>query len=146
MARKQRRIPRVQPHIGPNINPDPHDIAGRSTDDERPSFRFGHSDPSKYCLHEWQASEIKALVETFKRLEQRTWRQIKATGGQGDASGGLGYKPIDRKMLPALPADVPPDATISEIRVTQKMRLFGHRSEAMFYLVWFDREHGILSD
>lgn len=145
MARKQSRIPPVQPHTGTNINPDPHGIAGRNTDDEHPSFRFGHADHNKNCLHEWQANEIKALMETFKRLEQRTWRQIKATGGQGEASGGLSYKPIDRKKLPAAPADVPPDATISEIRVSQKMRLFGHRSGAMYYLVWFDREHSLLS-
>ncbi len=145
MARKkQKYVVPPQPRVGKDIAPEAVTPSKQSTDHEHPSFRLGQADPNKYRLRDWTGPEVDQLLETLGRMERLTWREIKTTGGQGKSSGGLGYKPIERRSLLALSDGVPPDAQIHEVRVGERMRLFGYRVDAVFYLVWFDREHAVL--
>ncbi len=145
MARnKQKKIVPPRPHAGMDIAPEAVAPFGRSTDHERPSFRFGHADPHRYRLRDWTGPEIDQLLQTLVKMERLTWREIKTTGGQGKSSGGLGCKPIERRSLPTLPEGVPPDVQIHEVRVSERMHLFGYRVDAIFHVVWFDREHAVL--
>lgn len=117
----------------------------QSTDYLSPSFRFTHADQNKYCLNEWTPQELDSLVSTWQKMERMTWAQIRTSGGHHGSGGGIGWTPIDRSSLPALPDSVPEDVEIHEVRVTQRMRLFGYRggTDAIFYVVWFDREHKV---
>jgi len=147
MARnKQKNVVPPRPRVGKDIAPEAIASFGRSTDHENPSFRFGHADENRYRLRDWSGPEIDQLLQTLRRMERLTWREIKTTGGQGRSSGGLGYKPIERRSLPSLPDGMPPDVQIHEVRVSERMRLFGYRVDAIFHLVWFDREHAVLKN
>ena len=149
MAKKRHHVPPPSKKQGTKgIPPGALEVKKlRSTLRRKPSFRFSHVDPAKYGLQTVAGEQLRQLNQFFSKMEDRTWLQIQQSGGHGRESGGLGYNPIDRKALPALPESVPEDATICEVRVTHGARVFGHRDDnGVFYLVWFDPRHQLLKD
>lgn len=131
---------RSSPHI-----PSPAATPFSHSEEEYPSFRFGSRDENKYCLHEGTKQETELLFKAFAKYERYTWNQVRSSGGQGQDSGGIGFKPVSSSALPGLPSEVPSDVRIHEMRVNKKMRILGYRVGAVFYLVWYDREHDLLS-
>lgn len=115
-----------------------------STDHLNPTFSFRHVDPDNYLLRHWEKDEIGQLIERLKMMERMTWLQIKASGGQGRSSGGLGFKPLNLKTLRCrVPDFIAEEHTLTEFRVSQKMRVMGYRDGATFCIVWFDRSHDV---
>ncbi len=95
---------------------------------------------SKVCnqnclLSEWHGNELKDLIDCFKKLESKTWKEIKK-------DKGLKYKMITKIAIPP-PKILPPDARLSSIRVCSKKRLYGYRVENCFYIIWFDKNHRV---
>jgi len=147
VAGKKGRIPQVVSPTGRHISSDAVSAAQRTPDKENPSFRFGYADLQNYCLHHANTEQIEALVKALAKMERYTWEQVRTSGGQGQHVGGLGYKPVEpTKRMPRFPSDLPEDATIHEIRVTQRMRLFGYREDTIFYIIWFDPDHAIFPE
>ena len=113
-----------------------------STDGERPSFRFTYADQNRWLLSDWTSSEINDLIQGLKRIEKYTWEQIKGQGSKKRGeSVGTGYKWITSH--PELPALVPDDAKLSEMRIDNTKRIFGFRAGAIYYIIWFDRDHSV---
>jgi len=129
--RKRGRSRRIPPQERPKILP--------FKNNDVPVFSFLHCDPLKYTVREWNLSELRELFRFFGKVENQTWTQIMLSG----RSGGLGYTPVSRKSLPALPNKIPEDATIFELRVCEKKRVFAHRFGDICHLIWFDREHRV---
>lgn len=118
---------------------------GETTDHVNPSFRFAHVDGNRWCLSEWEASEIKDLMRSLKKIEGYSWLQIKSQGSKSrGGSVGCGFKII--KQHPSLPSSVSDDVVISEMRVCEKKRIFGFRLGSVYYVIWFDRDHSVCPD
>ncbi|MEH2148588.1 MAG6450 family protein [Nostoc sp.] len=115
---------------------------GETTDHLKPSFRFKHADPNRWCLSKWEAEEIVDLMRALQKIENHTWLQIKSQGSKTRGeSVGCGFKVI--KQHPTLPSSVSDDTVISEMRVCKKKRIFGFRIDSIYYIVWFDRDHSV---
>jgi len=106
-----------------------------------PHLSFHHFDESSECISDWTSSEAKQLFAKLRQLSQTTWQEILS-------SRGLGYKEIQNSgcLSRQWPARLSTDCTMSEIRISQKSRIFGVRRERAFYLVWLDRNHEILPE
>ncbi|MGK7927025.1 MAG: MAG6450 family protein [Spirulina sp.] len=113
-----------------------------TNDDEYPCFRFTHADKNRWQLSSWTPSEIDDLIKGLKKIERYTWRQIRRHGSkQPGRSVGTGYKLISNH--PNLSEDIPEDVKLSEMRIDKTKRIFGFRVEAIYYIVWFDRDHSV---
>lgn len=99
---------------------------------------FGRLAFSKSCeknclLSSWKSTELKLLIDCFKKVESETWNIIRH-------DIGLNLEVIKHIDLHR-PSTLPPDATFRSIRVSNSMRLYGYRLQDTFYIIWFDREH-----
>lgn len=101
-------------------------------------FSFSHVCPNWYQLHDWDHDELKALVENFKIMEQLGWNGV-------PKAKGLRFKPTKTRQE-NFPDSVPEDATIHEVSVTMKARVFGFRDTDTFFLVWFDWNHKVFPE
>jgi len=116
-----------------------------STDHLPPTFSFKHVDPDNYPLHEWQKLELKLLIEQLRMMENMTWLDIKKSGGYGPKSGGVGFKPLNVRTLRCHVPERLRGVDLTEIRITQRLRIMGFRDHATYCIVWFDREHDVTS-
>ncbi|NEQ35311.1 MAG: hypothetical protein F6K40_02905 [Okeania sp. SIO3I5] len=93
-------------------------------------------------MSDWNSSEINDLIQGLKKIEKYTWGQIKKHGSTKPGSSvGTGYKLIS--IHPSLPENIPKDIKFSEMRIDEKKRIFGFREDAVYYIVWFDRDHSV---
>lgn len=119
-----------------------HPTGSENADEQHPSFRFEHTDQNRWCLSEWNSSEIDDLIRALKKIERYTWAQIKSQGSkQRGGSVGCGYKLITNH--PKLPESISDDVKLSEMRVDERKRIFGFRVGSIYYIVWFDRDHSV---
>ncbi len=110
---------------------------GNSTDHLNALFSFCDSCPNHFQLSEWQSTELKSLVDTFKNMGKRPWSELKA-------DRGLQIKMVDPKYFSKkLPDFISQDVTIHELRVSKRARIFGHRTGNVFNIIWFDRNHDV---
>lgn len=110
----------------------------QNTDDMTPTFSFKSCSNNNFKLSEWQPREIDQLIEVFKRLESCTWKEIRR-------NKGFGYTVVDPESFSCeLPEFISPDITIIELRVSKRARLFGFRSNNVFNIIWFDRNHEVI--
>lgn len=84
-------------------------------------------------ITDWQGSELKLLIDAFKKLETLTWNQIMI-------DNGLNYE-RNKFIAIKLPSEIPTDAKLCSFRVNQKKRVYGYRAQEFFYIVWFDKNH-----
>lgn len=111
------------------------ELRGESTENQAPLFSFRCVCETHCQLSDWEKAEIKALMSTLQKVEGLLWKDIRR-------HQGLNYKPLD-SVAYQLPPNVPPDATIEELKVDKRRRLIGYRSGRIFNLVWFDRNHEV---
>lgn len=105
--------------------------------------------PSHECFSEWSRDELKAFSAFSRKVAERTWEQIRHSGGTGGNKSGLGYTPHrDRRKLPnnGLRHLISPEVEFAEMRVTQRARVHGFRMKATFFLVWLDKDHQIYAE
>ena len=106
-----------------------------------PHLSFYHLDEAAESISDWTSSETKQLFTKLKQLSKTTWQEILS-------SKGMGYKEIQNSgsFARQWPVRLSRDCTMSEIRISQKSRIFGVRRERAFYLVWLDRNHQVLPE
>ncbi len=79
-------------------------------------------------------------------LSQMTWEQLRSQGGRPGNKVGLAYTVYDDHFLNvSRPAQVSPDLKIAGVRASSKMRIFGVSIEQVFHVIWFDRNHEVVS-
>lgn len=98
-----------------------------------PVFKFSNIDHNKWTLYDWNSSEIRDLMDTFRKMEQSTWYDVLK-------HPGLNLKKIEYINYPA---HISPDESIYEIRVCKVKRIFGFIDKNIFNLIWFDRNHSV---
>lgn len=110
-------------------------------DNKKCLFSFELFDDTAECPSKWNSNEIKQLFHTFQKACQRTWRQIKDTGGKSyGGKVGLGYTVYDKPPFP-LSSNISLDIKISKMRVTDKARFFGFKLKEVFYILRLDKNH-----
>lgn len=112
---------------------------GESADEKNAYIALKYYDRSYECISEWNRNELKELSNKIELINKLTWSQVKA-------NSGLRYKDVtDANKLPASKNKLSDDITFCEIRITEKARIFGFRSNSIFFLCWLDRNHKICS-
>ncbi len=104
---------------------------------------------SHQCFSEWSRDELKAFSAFCRKVAERTWEQIRQSGGGGGNKAGLGYSPHrDRRKLPnnGLRHLISPEVEFAEMRVSQRARVHGFRMKATFFPVWLDKDHQIYAE
>ena len=101
------------------------------------------------CFSDWSKDELKAFSGFCRKVAERSWEQIRQSGGGSGNKSGLGFTAHkDRRRLPnnGLRDLISPEVDFSEMRVTQKARAHGFRMKATFFLVWLDKDHRIYAE
>lgn len=132
--KKPKAVPsRLQPKV---------EVEG-STDHLTPAFAFTHAADSGECTI-YECGDLPSVLECFKRMEARTWQQIKATTGKKEKTG-LGFTVLAENQLPnkgrALGEDV--RDRVFEVRVDHRSRIMGFRDGRVCNVVWYDPDHRI---
>lgn len=76
-----------------------------------------------------------------------TWTDVFRTGGkQPQSRTGLHWTVYPNSALRGVtrPANLSPDVRIVGIRASERQRIFGAHLDDAFYVIWFDRCHGIV--
>lgn len=126
------RIKSPAPNPGGKIKPR-EETAG-STDGERPVFCL------KHLVRGWRISDCEATDQasfavTIEKLAEMTWQAIKNTQRHG-----LGTEKINQNAIrPPIPASITEDVSFLAFRFSGKKPMVGFRSNAVFHIVWFDR-------
>lgn len=96
-------------------------------------FAFRSTCENHCLLADWGKPELSELIKCFKKFEKLQWKEIiKDSGFQYESPKQVAIKP---------PSTLPPDASLDSIRVNQRMRLFGYRTQDIFNIIWFDKDH-----
>ncbi|OAV73606.1 hypothetical protein Barb6_00100 [Bacteroidales bacterium Barb6] len=95
------------------------------------------------CFSDWTKQEMAKFWNFNKRLHQMTWNDIYETGGKKDKTG-LAYTIIPKEKYRSIPfISALNDVTLFELRIDEKLRVHGYRSNSIFYMCLLDREHKI---
>lgn len=112
-------------------------------DRENAAFSFQYIDHGPETVHSWSADELRALVEMCRKACCLSWLEIRRSGGKGGKTG-LGYTLLQNPPF-SLPSAFSEDESVAEMRVTQKIRVFGVRRQRTFYIFRLDRAHKTFS-
>lgn len=116
----------------PNYNDNTYKIKRESTDDNK-QCRLRFIDcHRKYPLEDLQKKELKNFIAFAKKIENKTWKEIKFD------DNGFNYETINTKKLPTNSNGI---IYMESLRVDGKFRIVGYRDNEFFYIVWFDRNH-----
>ena len=105
----------------------------KSYDDYICLIKFEYCD-KKYPLEKLNSRELKMLLKFFQKIEKDTWSFIK----HEDKS--LNYEIISDIKVPD---NIPSDANIVSLRVTDVFRIIGFRVSNKFNIIWFDKNHEV---
>lgn len=105
------------------------------TEDIAPSFSFIYLDARSECPSSWNSTEIRELFDLFRQASSLPWSQVRT-------HCGIRFKSINvRDCRRTLPSNISDDVAMSEMRVTDKARIFGVKHETVYYVIWLDRNH-----
>jgi hypothetical protein len=99
-----------------------------------------------YCLSHCEQDDVKATAECLRKLTTMTWQEVLSSGGRSGGKVGLGHTDYEDSVLRGVkrPDQLSEDITLSGIRATQKMRIFGAYHKHVYYVLWFDPNHEIV--
>lgn len=106
-------------------------------------FSFEHYDRGYQCISTWTQDEAKTLLEMFHKASQLTWMEVFRTGGKSGSKVGLGWTDFKDNDPFVRPPNLSKDLSISEMRASKKLRVFGAKKDAVFYVLRLDRQHGV---
>lgn len=109
-----------------------------STDSMSPVFSFNHTCKNRCQLEDCTKEELKSLIGTLRKMGDLAWSQVLV-------DRGLNFKSAAGMVL-RLPQQVPPDAAVTSLRVSDCFRLFGHRVGHVYHVIWFDRNHDVVPE
>lgn len=115
-------------------------------DREKGYVALKYYQPSYECFSAWSRDELKSFSAFCRKVGERSWEQIRQSGGGAGHKSGLGFTAHkDRRRLPnnGLRDLISPEVEFSEMRVTQKARVHGFRMKSAFFLVWLDKDHRV---
>jgi hypothetical protein len=114
----------------------------------RVSFEY-YETGEKYCLCHLNRDQITSFLDCLRKLTERTWQQL-VDGASKTPSNKTGlnctqYNRSDLKNPRMWPKQLGPDVDILlGVRATQRRRIYGVRIQGVFYVLWFDEEHGVV--
>lgn len=124
-------------------------LAQDNADRERAYVALKYYQSGYECFSDWSREELRSFSAFCDKVNERTWEQIKQSGGTRGGKTGLGFTPHrDRGKLPnnGLRSVISPEVEFSEMRVTEKARVHGFRMKSAFFLVWLDRDHRVYAE
>lgn len=134
--------------IKPSSQPRPANEVLKEQGINRPvSVSFKHVQPGdKFCLSLCEREEVQSACKCLQLMTTMNWSDVLKTGGKGPNKTGLAYTPYQDNALRRVqrPLSVSPELTISGVRASQKMRIFGVYINHIFYVLWFDPNHEIV--
>lgn len=112
---------------------------GESSDNKQTYIALKYFDKNFECFSEWSSDELTCFSNFIDKINQLTWKDIKNHAGLRlksiDNAQGLPNNNIKEKLSK--------DITFYEMRINQRARVVGFRSNSIFFLCWLDRNHRI---
>ena len=108
-----------------------HSLNTNNSEDKTCCLKFSHCDDNKHQLWNLEKSELKKFISYAKKIESLQWQQIKT-------SKGLHYETLSSVRAPSY---IDSNVVVKSMRVDDKFRLVGYRSEEFYYILWFDNNH-----
>jgi hypothetical protein len=127
--------------------PQPREVATTKTINTPVSLSYRYfAAGGSYCLSHCTKNDVRASMDCFRMLTTKSWAEVLQSGGKHGAKAGLGYTPYEDHAIKGArrPPELSPDVGIVGVRATQKMRIFGAYMNHVFYIIWFDPDHGIV--
>lgn len=124
-------------------------LAEDNSDREKAYVALKYYQSAYECFSDWTREELRSFSAFCNKVNERTWEQIKQSGGTRGMKTGLGFTPHkDRRKLPndGLLKLISPEVEFSEMRVTDKARVHGFRMKSAFFLVWLDKDHRVYAE
>ncbi|CAD5935351.1 hypothetical protein PCC9214_01564 [Planktothrix tepida] len=122
------------PKKGKRIAPPPPLPSTPNYDLEPPVFCLRYLDKT-HGLDSCDQDEKAALVSTFYKLSQLSWRELRRAPRHG-----LGYEIIDRKSFRVtIPKHITEDVNLIAFRFSGLKPMVGYRDEAIFRIIWLDK-------
>ena len=109
----------------------PYELKKEGSDDLGCILQFSKCD-SKKPLWELNKKELKAFIKFAKKVELMKWKDIKQ-------DPGVRFEVLKNYKISA---DVPNDALITSMRLSNKSRIVGYKEQQFYYIVWFLNDHG----
>lgn len=109
----------------------PYELKKEGSDDLGCILQFSKCD-SKNPLWELNKKELKAFIKFAKKVELMKWKDIKQ-------DPGVRFEVLKNYKISA---DVPNDALITSMRLSNKSRIVGYKEQQFYYIVWFLNDHG----
>lgn len=107
------------------------------------SFRY-YSAGNNHCLSLAERNEVRQCMDCIRILTTMTWEQVRNQGGKPGNKTGLGYTTYeDHELKATRPSQLSEDVSISGIRASDTIRIFGANIGNVFHVLWFDRTHSI---
>lgn len=115
------------------------------TDKQSPYINLKYFDGDYQCFSELDKADLKGFTDSIRKLSQMNWVELKKQAGKGKSKSGFAPTQIPREQLPqrSVLDKISEEINFLELRLSQKARMFGFRSGAAFFLVFFDKDHNI---
>lgn len=137
---EKRRQRRAEKHAIQTSRPTPGGPIDVPKDQPSPkvniSFEYARAG-AKLCLSHCEAEDVKRVTDCLRKMCSLTWLGL-------SSSDGLRYKEIpDTSLKFDRPDHVDKALPFTEVRFSQKGRVWGVRSGGSFHVVWFDPNHEV---
>lgn len=109
----------------------PQNQVKENNDEKTCNLKFSKCDDNKCQLWDLGKRELKQFVSFAKKIENLRWIDI-------FRSKSFNFESISNLQKPDF---LSKEVTLKSIRVTQEFRIYGYRSDADFYIIWFDPNH-----
>jgi hypothetical protein len=132
---RRQHLRRPPPTQGPRLRVSA--TADELPDQHLPLFSLRYLDLGRYGLAACQQREKAAFADTLDRLSQLSWSELRLSPRHG-----LGYEQIPRHALRvSLPSHLTEDVQrLIAFRFTGNAPMVGYRVQAIFYILWLDRD------
>lgn len=103
-----------------------------------------------YCLSQYNSDQVRSFLDGLRKISERTWQQL-IEGASRNPAMKTGLNPTRYARSDLRNPDMWPTRLSQELthvigmRATDRRRVFGVRVDQVFYVLWFDEDHGIVA-
>ncbi|MFI5895617.1 hypothetical protein ACIA5D_36535 [Actinoplanes sp. NPDC051513] len=151
--KRAKTVPQKQLVSGAKVpKTDQRAAGGPDAGEHKVTFSFQHADRGHHGAWSWvSGDEAHELLEFMCNIGRSTWTEVKAqlAGSKGGAHKKHHFQAVNtlnkeaQDRIAQLRLDEVFDADIFRFRIGNKKRLWGFIAAGVFYVLWWDADHGV---
>ena len=97
------------------------------------------------CFSSWSRDEMNLFWDFQERISNCTWREVYSTASKGAGKTGFAYTVTQKSDYSVVKSHggLSADITLFELRLSEQARVHGFRHNALFYILWLDKDHRV---